>query len=150
MNFENIFTILTPLFIGGFIVHYVHILWERKSSQLLKKQEFKETRYKCIIMLMLSLLDFEKNKQMLHLHGRQYINNKEDLTYELKLELNNMILYASDEVLETTNNFIQNPSQRNFYKVALGMRKDLWGGKISMRGLEDFTITQETDESKRL
>jgi len=48
---------------------------------------------------MLGLLDFEKNKQMLHLHGRQYINNKEDLIYELKLELNNMILYASNEVL---------------------------------------------------
>lgn len=141
MNFESTFNVLAPLFIGGFIVHYIHILWERKSSQLLKKQEFKETRYKCIIMLMLSLLDFEKNKQMLHLHGREYINNKEDLIYELKLELNNMILYASDEVLETTNGFIQNPSQHSFYKVAIGMRKDLWGGKLSLGKLENFTIT---------
>lgn len=141
MILENTFNVIAPLFIGGFLVHYAHVLWERKSSQLLKKQEFKETRYKCIIMLMLSLLDFEKNKQMLHLHGRQYISNKEDLIYELKLELNNMILYASDEVLETTNNFIQNPSQHSFYKVATRMRKDLWGGKLSLKKLESFKIT---------
>ena len=140
MNFENIFNVLAPLFIGGLIVHYVHILWERKSSQFLKKQEFKETRYKCIIILMLSLLDFEKNKQMLHLHGRQYINNKEDLISELKLELNNMILYASSEVLKTTNNFVQNPSQQNFYQVAIGMRKDLWYGKVSLKELENLTV----------
>jgi hypothetical protein len=138
MNFESIFNVLTPLFIGGFIVHHVHVLWERKSSQLLKKQEFKETRYKCIIMLMLSLLDFEKNKQMLHLHGRQYINNKEDLTYELKLELNNMILYASEEVLQKTYIFIQNPLEDNFYKVALAMRRDLWGGKLSLERFENL------------
>jgi hypothetical protein len=67
MNFESTYNVLSPLFnllapllIGGFVVHYIHVLWERKSSELLKKQEFKETRYKCIIMLMLILLDFEK------------------------------------------------------------------------------------------
>ena len=114
MNFESTFNVLGTLFIGGFIVHYIHVLWERKSSELLKKQEFKETRYKCIIILMLSLLDFEKNRQMLHLHGREYIKDKEDLIYELKLEWNNMILYASGEVLQKTYNFIQNPSQNNF------------------------------------
>ena len=138
MNVENVFNVLAPLFIGGFIVHYVHVLWDRKSRQLLKKQEFKETRYKCIIIFMLSLLDFEKNKQMLHLHGRQYINNKEDLIYDLKLELNNMILFASDEVLKRMKDFIQSPSQESFYKVAIGMRRDLWGGKISLIDLENI------------
>jgi hypothetical protein len=143
VNFESIFSVLAPLFIGGFIVHYIHVLWERKSSQLQKKQEFKETRYKCIIILMLSLLDFEKNKQMLHLHGREYINKKEDLIYELKLELNNMILFASDEVLIKTKDFMQNPSQESFYKVAMGMRQDLWGGKISLIELERFMLREE-------
>ncbi|MBN2183351.1 MAG: hypothetical protein JW715_15685 [Sedimentisphaerales bacterium] len=143
MNFENIFSVLAPLFIGGFIVHYIHVLWERKSSQLKKKQEFKETRYKCIIMLMLSLLDFEKNKQMLHLHGREYINKKEDLIYDLKLELSNMILFASEEVIIKMKDFIQNPSQESFYKVAIGMRQDLWGGKISLVKLENFILSEE-------
>ena len=142
MNFENILNVLIPLFIGGFIVHYVHVLWERKSSQLLNKQEYKEKRYKQIILLMLGLLDFEKNKQIIQNEmDMPHIKNKEDLIYELKSELNNMILYASDKVLEATNNFIQNPSQSNFYKVAIGMRKDLWGGKISLRELENYPAT---------
>jgi len=76
MNIEGIFNVLGPLFIGGFIVHYAHVLWERKSSQLLKKQEFKETRYKCIIILMLRSLDFEKNMPMLPLHGRECIKKQ--------------------------------------------------------------------------
>ena len=106
MNIENVFSMLALLGIGGILGHLFRILWERKSSKLLQKQEFKETRYKCIIILMLSLLDFEKNRQMLHLHGREYIKNKEDLIYELKLEWNNMILYASEEVLQKTYIFI--------------------------------------------
>ena len=89
---------------------------------------------------MLSSLDFEKNMPMLHLHGRECIKNKEDLIYELKIEWNNMILYASEEVLQKTSIFIQNPSQDNFYKVALAMREDLWGGKISLKGFENFIL----------
>ncbi|MDD5327043.1 MAG: hypothetical protein PHY02_04410 [Phycisphaerae bacterium] len=140
MNIENILSVLTLLGIGGILGHLFRILWERKSSKLLQKQEFKETRYKCVIILMLSVLDFEKNRQMLHLHGREYIKNKEDLIYELKLEWNNMILYASEEVLQKTYDFIQNPSQGCFYKVALAMRRDLWGGKISLEGFEKFIL----------
>jgi len=60
--------------------------------------------------------------------------------YELKIEWNNMILYASEEVLQKAYIFIQNPSQDNFYKVALAMREDLWGGKISLKGLENFIL----------
>lgn len=140
MNIENVFSMLALLGIGGILGHLFRILWERKSSKLLQKQEFKETRYKCIIILMLSLLDFEKNRQMLYSHGREYINNKEDLIYELKLEWNNMILYASEEVLQKTYIFIQNPSQDNSHKVTLAMRRDLWGGKLSLEGLENFKL----------
>lgn len=140
MNIENILSVLALLGVGGILGHLFRILWERRSSELLKRQEFKETRYKCIIMLALILLDFEKNKQILHLHERGYIKNKEDLIYELKLEWNNMILYASEEALEKTYSFIQNPSQDSFYKVALAMRKDLWGGKISLKGFEDLIL----------
>jgi len=41
MNFESIFNVLAPFFVGGFIVHYVHVLWERKSSQLLRSRNLK-------------------------------------------------------------------------------------------------------------
>lgn len=138
MTFKNIVSILTLLGIGGLLGNYFRILWERKNTALLQKQEFKETRYKCIILLMLSCLDFEKNKQMLHQHGRTCINSLNDLKDELKIEWNNMILFSSEEVLSTMHLFIKNPSQVNFRKVALAMRRDLWGGKISTKKLEEL------------
>jgi hypothetical protein len=140
MTVDNVLQIIALLGIGGILANSLRIRWELKNSKLLQKQEFKETRYKCIIILMLSLLDFDKNKQMLHMHGRQYIKSKEDLEYELQLEWNNMILYASKEVLQVMHSFIQNPSQDLFNKTALAMRKDLWGGKLSLEALYDSKL----------
>lgn len=62
---------------------------------------------------------------------RPDLNSKEKLFLELKTEWNNMILYASDEVLLKSHAFINNPSHGNYKKLAISMRKDLWGGKIS-------------------
>lgn len=138
MNFENFIAVLGLLGLGGVLGTYFRILWERRNVAQLQKQEFKEARYKCIIVLMLSFLDFDKSKTMLHQHGRHYINSIEDLKDELELEWNNMFLYASSEVLETMRKFIKNPSQEGFRKVALAMRKDLWGGKISSQRLEEL------------
>lgn len=138
MNFENVATVLGVLGLGGILGNYFRILWERQNTALLQKQEFKETRYKCIIILLLSYLDFEKNKPMLHQHGRPYIKTIEDLKEELQLEWNNMILFASDKVLSTMNEFLKEPTQSNFRKVALAMRKDLWSGKLSSKKLEEL------------
>lgn len=55
----------------------------------------------------------------------------EKLFLELKTEWNNMILYASDEVLLKSHVFLNKPSHENYKKLAIEMRKDLWGGKIS-------------------
>lgn len=140
MNIENVSTILGLLGLGGLLGTYFRILWERKNSALLQKQEFKETRYKCIIILMMSYLDFEKSKSMLHKHGRPEINTLDDLKDELKTEWNNMILFSSDEVLTIMHKFIENPSQGSFQKTAIAMRKDLWGGKISSKNLEKLNL----------
>ena len=138
MKLESVATVLGLLGLGGLLGTYFRILWERQNSALLQKQEFKETRYKCIIVLLLSYLDFEKNKPMLHQHGRPYIKTIEDLKEELQLEWNNMILFASNRVLSTMNKFIEKPTQSNFRLVALAMRKDLWSGKISAKKLEEL------------
>ncbi len=131
ITFENAITALGLLGLGGVIGTYFRILWERKNSALLKKQEFKETRYKCIILLLLCMLDFEKELPKLHRHGRTDINKIDDLINELKTEWNNMILFSSEDVLINMHSFIENPSQSSFKKVALSMRDDLWGGKLS-------------------
>jgi len=138
MMFENVISVLVLLGLGGVLGTYFRILCERRNTALLQKQEFKETRYKCIILLMHSALDFEKNKPMLHQQGRNFAS-LDDLLDELKTEWHNMILFASDEVLKSAHDFILNPSQTAFHKTALSMRKDLWGGKLSSE-LETLTF----------
>ncbi len=138
MTIENAIAVLGLLGIGGILGTYFRILWERRNSALLQKQEFKEARYKCIIMLMLSALDFEKSKAMLQQHGRNFAT-VDDLMDELKAEWHNMVLFASDEVLVSTHDFILNPSHRTFRHASLAMRKDLWGGKLC-REIQSLTF----------
>lgn len=128
MTIENALSALGLLGIGGLLGNYFRILWERKNAALLHKQEFMEARFKCIILLMYTALNFEERNPGLKLHGRNF-RTSDDLTEELKAEWHNAILFASDDVLRTIHNFIQEPSQKNFKGAAIAMRKDLWGGK---------------------
>lgn len=90
-----------------------------------KGHEFKEIRYKTLILLMYSMLDFEKEKRQLLKNGRDF-KNKEELLDEIKAEWNNMILFASDDVLKSIKVFIKNPIEKEFHIAALAMRKDLY------------------------
>ncbi len=131
MTIENVLSVLSLLGVGGLLGAYSQALWERKNTILLQKQEFKETRYKCIILLLLARLDFEKEKKKLHRHGRGNLKNISDLNEELTAEYYNMILYASEEVLTSMSHFLDNPNKKEFQKVTIEMRNDLWGGKLS-------------------
>lgn len=93
MTLEDATAAVGLLGIGGILGTYFRILWERKNTALLQKQDFKETRYKCIILLMYSALDFRKNKSMLRQQGRNFLS-LEDLMDELQAEWHNMILFA--------------------------------------------------------
>jgi hypothetical protein len=138
MTFENIISVISLLGIGGLLGAYFRILWERNNAILLQKQDFKEVRYKCIIILALAYLDFDKNKFLLQQNNREYIKKPEDLLNELKVEWNNMILFASEEALREFDSFIKKPSYGAYKKVAAALRKDLWGGKLKSDFIEDL------------
>ena len=87
---------------------------------------------------MYGLLDFDKEKGKLKKHGRDFANAA-DLVDELKTEWNNMLFYAADDVLKTFQDFINRPDPENYRRCALAMRKDLWGGKVSLK-FEDITL----------
>jgi len=147
MTIESAIAAISLLGIGGLLGNFFRILWERKNSALLQKQEFKETRYKCIIMLMLGALDFEKSKAVLNQHGRNF-RTLDDLLDELEAEWHNMILFASDDVLVGTHGFISNPTHETYRKASLAMRKDLWGGKLS-KSIQSLTFEKQRIESGR-
>jgi hypothetical protein len=147
VTFENAVAAIGLLGVGGILGNYFQILWQRRSADLSKKQEFKETRYKCIILLMYSALDFDRQKEHLVQHGRNF-RTRGELLEELQTEWHNMILFASDDALKAVHSFIQSPAAARFKSAALAMRADLWGGKIST-DLEhlDFEVTKH--EAKR-
>lgn len=130
MNLESVLSMLGLLGIGGVIGTYFRIQWERRNTALLQKQEFKETRYKCLIMLMWACLDFDKRGAGLEQYGRNF-KSVDDIIDELRAEWHNAILFASDEVLQAMHDFIKQPTIDHFKRSALAMRKDLWGGKLS-------------------
>lgn len=96
------------------------------------QHDFKNVRYKAIILLANALLDFEKHLPELKKHGRDFIS-KEQLVEELKIERNNMILFASDQAIKTLSEFVSEPSENNYYEFAIAMRKDLYGLKTKIR-----------------
>jgi len=126
MTIENALSALGLLGVGGVIGTYLRILWERHNTALLHKQEFMETRFKCIILLMYTALNFEERGPGLKQYGRNFHSN-DDVIDELKAEWHNAILFASDDVLKSIHAFINKPSVKEFKHAALAMRKDLWG-----------------------
>jgi len=76
-------------------------------------------------MLMVSSLDFEKQKTVLKEHGRNF-NSTDDLFDELKAEKINMVLFSDEKTIHSLDRFIKNPSQQNLENTANHMRKDLW------------------------
>ena len=49
------------------------------------------------------------------------------------------LLYAPDEVLRTMKEFMKNPTETNFMKSAIAMRKDLWKKKTKV-SLESLSL----------
>lgn len=130
---ENLIQIIGLLGLGGLISSYFTILWQRKNEEEKLKQEFKETRYKCIILLMKALLDFDKYKPFLIKHNYD-ISGKEDLIDLLKDEQLNSMLYASSNFIKAMKKFIINPNKDTLVLTAIEMRKNLWRlkGKINL------------------
>jgi hypothetical protein len=44
-----------------------------------------------------------------------------------------MILFASDQVIRSLTTFITDPTENNYYELAIAMRKDLYGLSTKLR-----------------
>jgi hypothetical protein len=125
MTAENVVAIIGLLGLGGLVSGYFTLMWQRRHAELSKYQEYKETRYKCIILLMHGVLDFKRSKAELQKYG-QPVNTVDDLSALLRAEHVNAFLYASDEFLGTLEDFLGDANWRNLYRTALAIRRDLW------------------------
>lgn len=124
----EIFKLITALGVGGLLTAFFTHRWQTHQENQRKHQEYKETRYKCIIMLLHAALNFDSNRSTLNQFGYD-IQNIEELHELLEAELINSYLFASNEFIAALQAFIANPSQDARILVAKQMRKDLWGLK---------------------
>lgn len=122
---ENLIKAVGLLGIGGLISSYFTLLWQRKNEDTKARQEYKETRYKCIVLLMKALIEFDKCRDMLIKHG-YVISDKDDLIDLLKDEQLSAVLYASKNFIKSLGSFINNPNKNNLVDAVIEMRKDLW------------------------
>jgi hypothetical protein len=126
---QTIVSAIGLLGIGGVVSSYLTILWQRHSAFQQKKDEFKATRYKATVVLMFGYLQGAKSIEHLNQHGRAF-KSKNEILEEVIIEWLNMVLFASDDVLKDLQEFILDPSSETYFRAALAMRKDLWGGRV--------------------
>lgn len=126
LSLETVCPVFTALGVSALLGAYLKSRLERKREILKQQQDFKFTRYKCLINLMHAALDFEKHKKALHEHGRRNFQNLEDLMDELESEYINMLLFSDKKTREQVLAFIQKPSHGLLISSALSMRRDLW------------------------
>ena len=121
--------IIGALGIGGIISSYFTLIWKNKQQDYRIRQELKEKRYKCIILLLQTRLDFKKKLEYLHNYGYSEISSLEDLNELLKDELINSYLFASTNFISALEQFIEQPNKENLLIIAKEIRKDLWNLK---------------------
>jgi len=126
---EIIVPIITALG-GGFAGAVLQSWAQHKTEVSGKEHELKRTRYECIVILMLTLLDPKNGMDKTRLR-RPDLKTIKDVREEINTERANALLFASDEVLIALSAFIDsnNPTYDAFTEVVNYMRKDLWGKK---------------------
>ncbi|AQG79510.1 hypothetical protein [Spirosoma montaniterrae] len=138
MSFQNLLATLTALGLGAILTKFFEYASDRQKTKEQTKHDFKQTRYKAIILLMYSLLDFEKQNKMLQQNNRHF-TDKTELWEELKAEWTNMTLYASDNVVRAMKQFLREPTLDSYNVTTLAMRKDLYNIKTKLT-LEDLRL----------
>ena len=130
-SLQIIVSLLAVFGIGGIIGAYFQALFERQRRVKEEEHELKLRRYGCILILMLTQLNPETG--MRHVHEiRPDLQSLNDVEEEIKTELLNSVLFANDGVIRSLAEFVRRPSYPSYIKVAVSMRKDLWGRKTAI------------------
>lgn len=131
MNLDLITAIIASLGLGGSIGTILQSFLSNKNRVFEDEFKKKAERYKAIMILMWTSLNPKSELKHLKLY-REDIPNTETLHKELKLELYNMMLYAGDNVMRSFKLFVKKINHENYSKVALEMRRDLYGRKTKI------------------
>lgn len=122
-SFQVISSTLTLIGFGSILGGYISYLLDKQKEREFKVIEQKEKRYKSCILYMDAYFNPQNIK---YLSSRQPdIDDASDILEYLKMEYHEMMLYAAKNVILAVKVFIKDPTQGNFVKTVLAMRKDL-------------------------
>lgn len=124
--------IISAVGIGSIVTIIANYLIHIRTVKQDSKHTFKETRYKAIILLCYALANYEREQTTLVIQ-RPDINSIDRLKNEIQAEFINMSLFASDNVIIATKDFLAKPNQDNLNVLALAMRKDLYGIRTKLK-----------------
>lgn len=117
--------------VGAFFGAFFQSRFEHRKHLNEQEHELKRRRYLCILILMLAKLDPKTGLRHVHEH-RPDLQDLDDLDTEIRTELFNAVLFASDDVVSSMADFIRKPEYGSYVSTAAAMRRDLWSKKTSI------------------
>jgi hypothetical protein len=124
-------SLLAAVGFGGVLGAYFQVLFQQRSKLGEREHELKQKRYLCILILMLAKLTPQAGLGRVN-KIRPDLRTLSDVEDELKTELLNAVVFASQPVLDSLAEFMGRPTENSFVAAALAMRKDLWGKGASV------------------
>jgi hypothetical protein len=128
---STIISLVAALGIGGLGGAFVNSYLEHKKLLNQQEHELKRKRYLCTLILMLTKLDPVSGLRHLQDH-RPDLRDLKDVDAEIRTELLNAMLFASDDVITEMAAFIGNPGHTAYVKTVTAMRRDLWNKKTTI------------------
>ena len=128
---STIVALIAALGAGSVVVAFVQSRLDRQKHLNEQEHDLKSKRYLCILILMLSKLEPKTSVPHLALH-RPDLKNLGDLDAELRMELFNAVLFASDDVMTAMAEFVSTGGYPAYIRTAAAMRRDLWNKKTSI------------------
>jgi len=126
MNWTTATAFLGLFGIGTVVGAYFQTLFQHRQSLKKDVHDLKRARYGSTLIQMLSLLDPDGSLAKLK-ERRPDLASVEDLRQELRVEMLNALLFASDQVVSALSRFNAAPTYASYLEVVAAMRKDLWG-----------------------
>lgn len=124
----QIISLLSAIGFGSLLGIWYRARTERQQKIENQRFEFKEKRYGNISLLLITKIgtkDAANLRQMTMFHP--HLTSWELLDRELRLELLNSILFASQRVVDTLGAFVQQATMQTVLPVFNAMREDLYG-----------------------
>ncbi len=128
---EIVISVLGVVGTASVVTACLTYVFDKRKEIAFREQEYKEMRYKAMVLQMKVLLKPDDLKYM-QLH-RPDLKNMQDVKNEVETELYNCLLFASDDVIKSLKQFILTPNNITYAKTVFAMRKDCWNKKTSLR-----------------